>query len=149
MRAVVQRVSAARVEVHGEVVGAIDRGLVVYLGIANGDAEGDLEYLVHKVAGLRIFEDERGRMARAVDEESRQVLVVSQFTLLGDVRRGRRPSFSDAAPPERAEALCEGFVGRLRALGLTVATGRFQAKMAVHVEVDGPVTILLDSRKGF
>ena len=130
-------------------VGAIDRGMLVYLGAERGDAEGDLDYVVGKVANLRIFPGDDGKMTRAVAEIGGGVLVVSQFTLFGDVRRGRRPSFDDAAPPADAERLYEDACARLRALGLPVQTGRFRAHMLVRSEGDGPVTILIDSRKRF
>ncbi|NLY95562.1 MAG: D-tyrosyl-tRNA(Tyr) deacylase [Myxococcales bacterium] len=149
MRAVVQRVLEAGVAVEGEVVGAIGRGLLVYLGAADGDDANDVEYVVQKIAGLRIFPDDRGRMSLGPAEVSAEILVVSQFTLFGDLRRGRRPSFDGAAAPERAEALYLEVVARLRALGFRVATGRFRADMRVSSVGDGPVTILLDSRKLF
>lgn len=147
MRAVVQRVAAARVEVEGEIVGSIGPGLLVYLGAAAGDGDGDLDYVVHKIAGLRVFADEAGRMNHSVADVGGAVLVVSQFTLFGDVRRGRRPSFDGAAEAEEARRLYERAVGELRGRGLTVETGRFQATMDVHAVVTGPVTIQLDSRK--
>jgi len=149
MRAVAQRVSRAEVEVEGEIVGRIDRGLLVYLGAAKGDAESDLDYIAQKLGGLRIFEDEAGKMSRSVLDIGGSVLVISQFTLFGDVRRGRRPSFDDAAPPDEARLRYEELVVRLRALGLPVETGRFRAHMDVRSSVDGPVTILIDSRKLF
>jgi D-tyrosyl-tRNA(Tyr) deacylase len=149
MRAVIQRVSQAEVKVDDKVCGAIGQGLLVLLGVAQGDTEEDLAYLVEKTAGLRIFEDEAGKMNRSVAEAGGAVLVVSQFTLLGDVRRGRRPSFDLAAPPDQAEELYLRYVERLRAKGLPVETGVFQAMMRVMLVNEGPVTILLDSRKGF
>jgi D-aminoacyl-tRNA deacylase len=149
MRAVVQRVSRAQVTVRGEVVGRIERGLLVLLGVAGTDGDPDAGYLADKIAGLRIFEDEAGKMNRAVAEVGRAVLVVSQFTLYGDVRRGKRPSFDAAAAPELARRLYEYFVERIRAAGLRCETGRFQEKMQVELVNDGPVTILLDSRKEF
>lgn len=149
MRAVVQRVASACVRVDGDVVGRIGRGLLVYLGAADGDGPEDLRYAVDKIAGLRIFEDARGKMARSVEDVGGGVLVVSQFTLFGDVRRGRRPSFDGAAPPGPAEVAYEEVVAGLRGRGLEVATGRFRATMEVESRGDGPVTILLDSRKGF
>ncbi|MBI2393537.1 MAG: D-tyrosyl-tRNA(Tyr) deacylase [Deltaproteobacteria bacterium] len=148
MKAVVQRVAGARVEVAGEVVGAIDRGLLVYLGVAIGDELRDVEWLAEKVRGLRIFEDEQGKMNRDVADVGGGVLVISQFTLLGDCRRGRRPSFSGAMPPETAERLYESFVAAVRAKGVPVETGRFRAEMKVHSLNDGPVTMLIDSREG-
>ncbi|MFZ0802647.1 MAG: D-aminoacyl-tRNA deacylase [Terriglobales bacterium] len=149
MRAVVQRVSRAQVTVGGEVVGRIERGLLVLLGVAGTDQEADADYLAEKVAGLRIFEDDAGKMNRAVGEIGGAVLVVSQFTLYGDVRRGKRPSFDAAAPPEQARPLYEYFVERIRAFGLRCETGRFQEMMQVELVNDGPVTILLDSGKVF
>src|SRR3954462_6227726 len=127
MRAVVQRVSAARVEVDGTVVGAIARGLVVFLGVGKGDSESDVDYLVDKVIGLRVFEDEQGKMNRALEEVGGGLLVVSQFTLYGDTRRGRRPSFEAAMPPAEAEALYEAFVQKARRAAKQVETGRFRA----------------------
>ncbi|MCA9613822.1 MAG: D-tyrosyl-tRNA(Tyr) deacylase [Sandaracinus sp.] len=149
MRAVVQRVARASVTVGDEVVGAIDHGLLVYLGAGRGDTPTDVEYVASKVAGLRVFENDAGQMDLAVTDVGGSVLVVSQFTLFGDVRRGRRPSFTEAADPSDAVALYESFVANLRARGLTVATGRFRASMLVDAAVRGPVTILLDSRKTF
>jgi D-aminoacyl-tRNA deacylase len=149
MRAVVQRVTRAQVTVGGEVVGRIERGLLVLLGVAGTDQEADADYLAEKVAGLRIFEDDAGKMNRAVGEIGGAVLVVSQFTLYGDVRRGKRPSFDEAAPPEQARRLYEHFVERIRAAGLRCETGRFQEMMQVELVNDGPVTILLDSGKAF
>lgn len=149
MRAVAQRVASASVEVGGEVVGEIGRGLLVYLGAADDDSERDVTYTADKLAGLRIFPDERGKMSLSVQDVGGGVLVVSQFTLFGDVRRGRRPSFDGAAPPEEANRLYEQVVERLRGKGLDVATGRFRATMRVSGVVDGPVTILVDSRKLF
>jgi D-tyrosyl-tRNA(Tyr) deacylase len=149
VRAVVQRVSEAAVRVEGSVVGQIGPGLVVLLGVGKGDAESDADYLAEKVANLRILDDEAGQMNRSVFETRGQVLVVSQFTLYGDARRGRRPGWSEAAPPEEANGLYERFVASLRGLGLTVETGVFRAMMQVTLVNDGPVTLLLDSRKGF
>jgi D-tyrosyl-tRNA(Tyr) deacylase len=150
MRAVVQRVSSARVEVNKEIVGEISTGLLVLLGVEKGDGEADLNYLVDKVSGLRIFEDEAGKMnlsVAAATDTGGEVLVVSQFTLLGDVRKGKRPAFTSAEDPEIAKATYLEFVDRLKALGLGVETGVFAADMQVHLVNDGPVTILLDSRK--
>jgi len=149
MRAVVQRVSRASVKVHGELTGEIAAGLLVLLGVAHGDAESDADYLAEKVAGLRIFEDHEGKMNRSVSEIGGAVLAVSQFTLFGDVRKGKRPSFDSAARPELANALYRHFVERIRALGLHCETGRFQEKMEVELVNQGPVTILLDSKKLF
>lgn len=149
MRAVVQRVHSASVEVGAETVGSIGRGLVVFLGVGVEDFPEDALYLAQKVAGLRIFEDQAGRMNLSLQEVGGAVLSVSQFTLYGDCRKGRRPSFGEAAPPERAEELYQRFNDELRKQGVEVATGRFQALMRVRVDNDGPVTILLDSRKRF
>lgn len=149
MRAVVQRVKSARVTVEDEIVGEIGPGLVVFLGVGEDDTCDDISYLVDKVANLRIFEDDDGKMNLSALQLNLQVLVVSQFTLWGDCRRGRRPSFSHAAPLEKAVAMYEEYVRRLRGAGLSVETGRFQAVMTVSVENDGPVTILLDSEKLF
>jgi D-tyrosyl-tRNA(Tyr) deacylase len=149
MRAVVQRVSRAMVTVGGNITGEIGHGLLVLLGVAGNDQDADADYLAEKIVGLRIFEDEGGKMNRSVAEVSGGVLVVSQFTLYGDVRKGRRPSFDDAARPEKARELYEYFVGRVRAAGLQCETGRFQETMDVELVNDGPVTILVDSEKGF
>jgi D-tyrosyl-tRNA(Tyr) deacylase len=149
MRAVLQRVSEAAVVVDEQTVGAIDRGLLVLLGVGREDDESDVRYLAQKTAGLRIFEDEQGRMNRSVSDIGGAVLVVSQFTLYGDCRKGRRPGFSDAAPPQRADSLYQDYVAQLQALGLTVATGVFQADMKVSLVNDGPVTFLLDSKREF
>jgi D-tyrosyl-tRNA(Tyr) deacylase len=149
MRAVVQRALAARVEVEGEVVGAIGRGLVAFLAAGRDDAEADADFMANKVAGLRIFNDESGRMSRSLADVGGAVLAISQFTLFGDVRRGLRPGFDGAMEPVRAEALYERFVAGVRARGLPVATGRFRADMRVIVENDGPVTILIDSKRAF
>jgi D-tyrosyl-tRNA(Tyr) deacylase len=146
MKAVVQRVSSARVDVSGDTVGEIARGLLVLLGVANGDEEKDAAWMAEKVVGLRIFEDDAGKMNRSLLEVEGSLLAVSQFTLLGDVRKGRRPSFIGAAPPEQAERLYGEFVSKTRSLGARTETGKFQAHMAVHLVNDGPVTILLDSR---
>jgi D-tyrosyl-tRNA(Tyr) deacylase len=146
MRAVVQRVSRAEVRVGGEVTGRIGRGLVVLLGVRVGDAERDADYLVDKIAGLRIFPDEAGKMNLSVEEVGGALLVVSQFTLYGDTRKGRRPSYVDAAPPETASALYEYFVARAHARGLPVETGVFQAMMEVDLVNAGPVTLILESR---
>ena len=149
MRAVLQRVSEARVRVNGKIVGEIGRGLLVLLGVGQGDSEADVRFLAEKTAGLRIFEDAQGKMNLSVEETGGAVLVVSQFTLYGDCRQGRRPGFSAAAPPELADALYRQFVDGLQKRGLPVATGIFQAEMAVELVNDGPVTLLLDSRKEF
>jgi D-tyrosyl-tRNA(Tyr) deacylase len=149
MRAGVQRVSRCRVTVAGEVVGEIGRGLLVLLGVGQNDTEAAADYLAEKIAGLRIFEDGSGKMNLAVGEAGGAVLVVSQFTLYGDVRRGKRPSFDAAARPEQARRLYEYFVERIRAAGLRCETGRFHEMMDVELVNDGPVTILLDSEKAF
>lgn len=149
MRAVVQRSGAASVKVDGETVGAIERGVVVLLGVEDGDTPKDAAYLADKCAGLRIFEDSAGKMNLSVLEVGGQALVVSQFTLCGDARKGRRPSFVAAAAPEAAEALYQRFCDRLERAGVAVAKGRFRAMMEVSLVNQGPVTILLDSRKAF
>ena len=148
MRAVVQRVNAARVEVDGQTVGEIGRGLLVLLGVAKGDAEREAEWMAQKIAGLRLFEDPDGKMNLGLEEVGGAVLMVSQFTLLGDCRKGRRPSFTEAAPPEEADRLYQLVVGRMRANGVRVETGVFQAHMQVHLTNDGPVTLLLDTSAG-
>jgi D-tyrosyl-tRNA(Tyr) deacylase len=147
VRAVVQRVSSARVEVEGEVTGSIDRGLLVLLGVGQGDTEKQAQWLADKIAGLRIFEDDAGKMNLSVQDIGGSVLVVSQFTLYGDCRKGRRPSFTEAAPPDLADRLYQAFVSHLRSLGIPAETGVFQAKMKVHLVNDGPVTILLDTEQ--
>jgi D-aminoacyl-tRNA deacylase len=149
MRAVLQRVSRASVEVEGEIVGRIGVGWLVLLGVAKGDSVEDADKLAEKVAGLRAFEDEGGKMNLAVADVGGSVLVVSQFTLLGDCRAGRRPSFTEAAEPVEAERLYLRFVERMRGLGLTAESGVFRADMKVELVNDGPVTLLLDSRKAF
>lgn len=149
MRAVVQGVSRAQVTVAGEVTGRIGRGLLVLLGVGRDDSETDADYLADKIAGLRIFEDPDGKMNLDTASIGGAILVVSQFTLYGDVRRGKRPSFDAAAPPEQARRLYECFVERIRAAGLPCETGRFQEMMQVEMVNDGPVTILLDSTKAF
>ncbi|HEY81974.1 MAG TPA: D-tyrosyl-tRNA(Tyr) deacylase [Dehalococcoidia bacterium] len=145
MKALLQRVTRASVSIDGEEVGRIGRGLVVFLGVASGDTEKDAQYLAQKVAGLRIFADEEGKFNLSALEVNAELLLVSQFTLLADTRKGRRPSFIEAAPPAQAEALFSYFVEQMRATGLKVATGRFQAYMQVEIHNDGPVTIMLDS----
>ena len=149
MRAVVQRVSRARVAVNEWTSGEIGMGLLVLLGVGHEDTEADAIYLAEKIAGLRIFEDSDGKMNRSVQDVGGSVLAVSQFTLYGDVRRGKRPSFDGAAPPESARRLYEFFVERIRSAGLRCETGRFQEMMQVELVNEGPVTILLDSGKGF
>ena len=149
MRAVVQRVSRARVTVGNDVVGEIGRGLLVLLGVGQADTETGADYLADKIVSLRVFEDDSGKMNKAVGEVGGSLLVVSQFTLYGDIRRGKRPSFDDAAPPEIARMLYEYFVARIRAAGLVCETGKFQEMMQVELVNHGPVTILLDSSKAF
>jgi len=149
MRAVVQRVSRARVTVNGETTGEIGLGLLVLLGVGAGDTRAEADYLAEKTIGLRIFEDAVGKMNLYVAEVGGALLVVSQFTLYGDARRGKRPSFDAAAPPEQARELYEYFVEKVRAAGLRSETGRFQETMQVELVNEGPVTILLDSAKGF
>lgn len=150
MRAVVQRVTRAQVSVAGEVVGATGAGLCVLVGAGDGDGGDDVRYLADKIANLRIFTDDAGKMNRSVLDAGGGVLVVSQFTLFGDARKGRRPSFIGALEPGAAERLCDELVAALRAAGVAeVATGRFRADMQVELVNDGPVTILLDSRKLF
>ena len=149
MRAVVQRVTSAQVSVADRVLSRIGRGLLVFLGVEREDASDDLTYVANKVRDLRIFSDEHGRMNRSAVDVGAEILVVSQFTLSGDCRRGRRPSFDHAAAPDVARAMYEAFVQALHAMGLPVQTGEFQAMMQVELINDGPVTILLDSRKHF
>ena len=149
MRCVVQRVSSASVMVNDQTVGKIGKGLMVLIGVAQGDTEKDLQYIFDKVPNLRIFEDDQGKMNLSLRDAGGCILAVSQFTLLGDARGGRRPSFIEAARPETANALYMDLVRRWREAGLTVETGVFQAEMAVSLVNDGPVTILLDSRKTF
>ena len=149
MRAVVQRVSRAKVTINGEIAGEIGRGLLVLLGVGAADTRADADYLADKVIGLRVFEDSGGKMNLSVADVGGGVLAVSQFTLYGDVRRGRRPSFDAAAPPEPARELYEYFVEKIRGAGLQCETGRFQEMMHVELVNEGPVTILLDSTKAF
>jgi D-tyrosyl-tRNA(Tyr) deacylase len=149
MRAVVQRVSRAKVTVAGEVTGEIGVGLLLLLGVGREDSEPNADYLAEKIVGLRIFDDDGGKMNRSAVDVGGAVLVVSQFTLYGDARKGKRPSFDDAAPPQRARELYEYFVEKIRAAGLRCETGRFQEMMAVELVNEGPVTILLDSAKSF
>jgi len=149
VRAVVQRVSSGQVTVNGELTGAVERGLLVYLGVAVGDTRQDADYLADKIAGLRVFMDHDEKMNLSVSDAGGGILVVSQFTLLADARKGRRPSYSDAAPPEQAQELYRYFMDCLRQRELPVAAGVFQAMMRVSSINEGPVTILLDSRKTF
>jgi D-tyrosyl-tRNA(Tyr) deacylase len=145
MRACIQRVSEAAVTVEGNETGRIDRGLVVLLGVGPRDGQAEVDWLAEKIAGLRVFEDDEGKMNRSLAEVGGAMLVVSQFTLFGDCRKGRRPSFTDAAPPELAERLYEAFVARAKALGVEVATGLFRAQMQVSLVNDGPVTLWIDT----
>jgi D-tyrosyl-tRNA(Tyr) deacylase len=149
VRAVVQRVSSARVTVDRDVVGQIERGFMVLLGVGNEDVEADAVSLAEKIAGLRVFEDDNGKMNLSLNDVDGSMLVVSQFTLFGDCRKGRRPSFIEAARPEQAESLYECFVAEVLGQGISVETGRFQTHMDVQLVNDGPVTLLLDSRKTF
>jgi len=149
MRAVVQRVKESRVEVKGRTVGAIGPGLLVFLGVGEGDSEKDCDYLADKIVHLRIFEDEKGLMNLSLLDTGQSMLVVSQFTLFGDCRKGRRPSFVKAAGPERAKELYEYFVRLLREKNFLVETGQFQEMMDVHLINDGPITLMLDSAKSF
>lgn len=149
MRAVVQRVSKASVTVAGEITGAIETGFLVLLGVADGDAPSDLDWMVSKIIGLRVFEDDEGKMNCSIQDVGGAMLVVSQFTLLGDCRKGRRPSFVNAARPDVANDIYEHFCDKVRAENITVETGRFQQHMDVELVNDGPVTLLLDSRKDF
>jgi len=149
VKALLQRVTEASVRVAGEVVGRIGRGLVVFVGVANEDTEKDVQYLVQKTVNLRIFADEEGKFNLSVLDTNGELLLVSQFTLLADSRKGRRPSFVGAAPPAQAEELFRQFVEQASATGLKVETGRFQQYMQVEIRNDGPVTILLDSREKF
>ena len=149
MRAVVQRVSRAKVTINDFTSGEIGCGLLVLLGVGSKDTEADVDYLAQKIAGLRIFADSDGKMNRCVVDVGGSVLTVSQFTLYGDLRRGKRPSFADAAPPEQARRLYELFVQRIQAAGLRCQTGRFQEMMQVELVNEGPVTLILDSSKAF
>jgi D-tyrosyl-tRNA(Tyr) deacylase len=149
MRAVIQRVKSAKVDVENRTVGQIGPGLLVFLGVELGDGTQDLDYICSKITGLRIFEDEQEKMNLCVSDVDGEVLVVSQFTLLGDARHGRRPSFSDAAPPDEGERWYLAALESLRRAGLTEQTGQFRAMMEVSLVNDGPVTILLDSRRAF
>ena len=149
MRAVVERVARAQVRVGEEVVGSIGRGLLVLLGVGKSDSEADSDFMATKIPGLRIFEDPGGRMNLSLADTGGAILAVSQFTLYGDARRGKRPSFAEAAGPELARALYESFIWKVRAAGFDCQTGRFQAMMQVELINDGPLTILLDSRRSF
>jgi D-tyrosyl-tRNA(Tyr) deacylase len=145
MRAVVQRVAGASVSVDGRVVGSIGKGLCVFIGVAPGDGEGEVEWMAGKIANLRIFEDAAGKMNLSLLEEKGAMLVVSQFTLYGDCRKGRRPSFASACEPERANSIYEDFIRSVSSRGIPVATGVFQASMRVEIHNDGPVTLILDT----
>ena len=147
MKALLQRVSGASVSVAEEVVGKIGRGLVIFVGVANGDTEKDAQYLAQRTVNMRLFSDEAGSFNLSALDIQGELLLVSQFTLLADTKKGRRPSFTDAAPPSQAEQLFEQFAGQVRATGLKVETGRFQQYMQVEIHNDGPVTILLDSKR--
>lgn len=149
MRAVVQRAKEASVSVEGEVISKIKKGLVVFLGVEIGDTSEDVNYMADKLVSLRIFEDEEGKMNKSALNVGAELLIVSQFTLLGDVRKGRRPSFTQAAPPKEAQALYEAVVESCKGKITNVKTGQFQAEMLVSIANDGPVTILLDSKKRF
>jgi D-tyrosyl-tRNA(Tyr) deacylase len=148
MKVVLQRVASASVSIDTKIVGRIGQGLVVLIGVANGDTEKDAQYIAQKTIGLRIFADDAGKFNLSIQDIKGELLVVSQFTLLADTRKGRRPSFMDAASPAEAEALIERFVAEVRASGLKVETGRFQQYMNVEIHNDGPVTIVMDSREG-
>jgi D-tyrosyl-tRNA(Tyr) deacylase len=149
MRAVVQRVREARVSIEGQIVGQIERGFLVLLGVGKEDREADADYLAVKIPQLRVFEDDKGRFNLSLLDIEGAILVVSQFTLFGDCRKGRRPSFTDAADPQGAQKLYHHFIAKLKENQITVATGEFQARMAVELINDGPVTLLLDSKKLF
>ena len=149
MKAVLQRVNRASVTVEGEVVGSIGGGLVVLVGISREDTEKDAQYLAEKTVNMRIFSDSEGKFNLSALDTRGELLVVSQFTLLADARKGRRPNFADAASPDQAEVLCERFLAFLRTTGLRVETGRFQQYMLVEIHNDGPVTVLLDSREKY
>ena len=149
MRAVLQRVRRADVTVDGACIGKIEQGLLVFLGVEQGDGESDLDYIVSKVCGMRIFEDDEGKMNRSVEDVGGSILAVSQFTLMGDARKGRRPSFVKAGSPADAKQLYEKAIEKFRATGIPIETGEYQAEMQVSLVNDGPVTILLDSKKTF
>jgi D-tyrosyl-tRNA(Tyr) deacylase len=149
LRAVVQRVKESQVKVDDEVIGSIDEGLLIFLGIGNEDSMDDIDYLIDKVINLRIFEDVDGKMNLSALDLEKDIMVVSQFTLYGDCRKGRRPSFFDAAPPDKAERLYDVFVNKINDYDLNIETGEFQAMMDVDLINDGPVTLLIDSKKEF
>lgn len=148
MKAVIQRVKSAQVYVDGRLSGKIGNGLLVFVGVGKGDDENDVSYLVSKLPDLRIFEDTSGKFNLSLKELNGEILIVSQFTLYGDCKKGRRPSFTEAEEPTAAKILYERLINRLREQGIPIQTGEFQAKMEVHLVNDGPVTLLLDSRKG-
>jgi len=147
VKVVIQRVTRAAVTVNGETIGAIGPGLAVLAAVAQGDTTEDVDYLVNKIVDLRILEDAEGKMNLSVKDKNQELLLISQFTLLASTRKGRRPSFTDAAPPAVAEELFNVFVARVRATGLRAATGKFQAEMQVEIHNDGPVTIVIDSKE--
>ncbi len=147
MRAVIQRVKSAEVEVEGRLTGKIGMGLLVFVGVGKGDGEADISYLISKIPDLRIFEDSSGKFNRSLKEAGGEMLIVSQFTLYGDCRKGRRPSFTDAEDPAAAKLLYDQLILRFKERGIPIETGEFQAKMEVRLVNDGPVTLLLDSRK--
>lgn len=149
MRAVIQRCGPARVEVEGEIVGSIDRGLVVLLGVGGEDQESDVDWLAAKIVNLRIFNDQADKMNLSLADIGGEMLIISQFTLWGDCRKGRRPGFSSAAPPDVARSLYEKFIAKVQSLNIRTAQGVFQAEMQVHLLNDGPVTLMLDSKKNF
>lgn len=149
MRAVVQRVKNAKVEVDDNEIGAIDSGLLVFLGIGNDDNMDDIDYLIDKIVNLRIFEDKEDKMNLSAVDLGKDIMVISQFTLYGDCRKGRRPSFFDAAPPDKAERLYDVFIDKINNYDLNIETGEFKAMMDVDLVNDGPVTLLLDSKKDF
>jgi D-tyrosyl-tRNA(Tyr) deacylase len=149
MRAVVQRVSRASVRVDRQLTGSIGAGLVVFIGIHGTDGLAEIQWMADKVTNLRIFDDEEGKMNRSLLDLGKEMLIVSQFTLYGDCRKGRRPGYSDAAPPAHAEPVYQGFIKEVQRRGIPIATGRFQASMEVELVNDGPVTLLIDSEKSF
>lgn len=149
MRAVVQRVKNAKVEVDDNEIGAIDSGLLVFLGIGNDDSMDDIDYLIEKIVNLRIFEDKEDKMNLSAVDLGKDIMVISQFTLYGDCRKGRRPSFFDAAPPDKAERLYDVFINKINNYDLNIETGEFKAMMDVDLVNDGPVTLLIDSKKDF
>jgi len=149
LRAVVQRVKESKVKVEDEVIGSIEEGLLIFLGIGNDDSMEDIDYLIDKIVNLRIFEDMEGKMNLSALDLEKEIMVVSQFTLYGDCREGRRPSFFDAAPPDKAERLYDVFVSKIKDYEINIETGEFQAMMDVDLVNDGPVTLLIDSKKNF